>query len=269
MRRSGFIGLGLLLGVTVVLGTFAWRWTQRGPGRASVSGAIDRFRTSSTVGTATRPLVPRPGVYLYKGAGTESLSFLGTRQTQGPIEPGTIVLRPNGCWKFRIDFNSFHDQTWDRCATSQTLVESGGTADQRFDFVTFKMGDHSRIRCNPPTVVVKRGAAPGASAPVHCSGHSQTTGQTFTQSGTATFVGRDVVRVGSVSVPGLHVREAMRLSGGQTGDLRVDIWFASTNGLPLKETHRIRVLSPAPAPLGHVTYVERGSWHLTSMTPRG
>ena len=58
------------------------------------------------------------------------------------------------------------------------------------------------------------------------------------------------------------------MSGDQTGDVAVDTWFAESDGLPLKETHDIRVVSPAPAPIDHVTYSERGSWRLTSLTPR-
>jgi hypothetical protein len=60
----------------------------------------------------------------------------------------------------------------------------------------------------------------------------------------------------------------MRLSGGQTGRVDVDIWFDAVSGLPLKEAHTIRVVSPAPPPLGQVTYSEDGIWQLRSTTPR-
>ena len=268
MRRSGFIAVGLLLVVSVVVGVSVWRWNQRGPGRPSVGQAINRYRTSSTAGTAKTSLEPRPGVYLYGATGRESLSFLGTRQTQGPIDPGTVVLRPNGCWQFRIDFNSFHDQTWDRCSKGAKLLESGGTTDQRFDFVAFSTAEHTDITCAPPITVADLAATPGTTSPVRCTGRSRTTKTTFRQTGTSTFVGRENVVVGGVEIPGLHTREDLRLSGGQTGEVHIDIWFAATNGLPLKEEHSISVASPAPAPLNHVTYTERGSWQLRSMTPR-
>ena len=268
MRRSGFIAVGLLVVVSSVVGLLAWRWNERGPSRPSVNGAIGRFRTASPGGTGTGLMEPRPGVYLYKATGRESLSFMGTRQSQGPIDPGTVVLRPNGCWQFRVDFNSFHDQTWNRCSTGGKLMESGGTTDQRFDFVAFKASEHTDVTCTPRVVVADLAALPGARSPVRCTGRSQTTKTTFAQTGSATFVGRETVAVGATRVLALHTREDLRMSGGQTGEVKIDIWFAATDGLPLKEAHSLRVASPAPAPLNHVTYVESGSWQLTSMTPR-
>jgi hypothetical protein len=267
MRRrqlAGFVTVVVFVGA----GSVAWRWAQRGPGRASVSDAISRFRSSPTAAAGAQPLVPRPGVYLYDGTGSESLSFMGTSQSQGPTEPGTIVLRPDNCWQFRIDFNSFHGQTWNRCSRSGKLLESGGTTDQRFDFGFFASREHTDVTCSPVIVVADPAAAPGTRSPIHCSGRSRTTKTTFEQVGVATYLGREAVSVGGVAVPGLHVQQDMHLSGGQTGSVHVDIWFASTNGLPLKEAHSIRVVSPAPAPINHVTYTERGTWQLTSEAPR-
>ena len=268
MRRTRLLALVLLPLVLVGVAAFACRWQQRGPKRASVSGAIDRFRTSSTLSTPTVVLQPRPGVYVYWGSGTESVSFLTTRQVQGPTEPGTIVAKPNGCWQFRLDFNSFHSQTWNRCATKKTLTESGNTTDQRFDFVAFKVSEHSQITCAPPIVVADPSAAPGTSAPMRCTGRSQTTKASFTQTGTARFVGLETVTIGSVQVPAMHTREDVLTNGTQHGASHIDIWFALSNGLPLKETHSINIVSPAPAPIDNVTYTEHGSWQLTSMTPR-
>ncbi len=193
---------------------------------------------------------------------------MGTSQSQGPTNPGTIVLRPNNCWQFRIDFNSFHRQTWNRCSKGGKLLESGGTTEQRFDFGFFATGEHTDVTCNPPIVVADLAAPPGTRSPIHCSGRSRTTKATFEQTGVATFIGREAVLVGGVAVPGLHTREDMRLRGGQTGEVHFDIWFAPANGLPLKETHSIRVVSPAPAPINHVTYTEHGTWQLTSEAPR-
>jgi len=268
MRHAGFLAWGVLVPVTVGGAVLAWRWTERGPGRASVNGAIDRYRTSSTVATPARPLQPRPGVYVYDGTGRESLSFLATSQRQGPTEPATVAVGADGCWTFRVDFNSFHDQTWNRCARGGQLVETGGRTDQRFDFVTFKMSEHSTVTCEPPIVLADPAARAGTATAVRCTGHSSTTNANFTQSGTATFVGRESVMVAGTPVSAFHTREALALSGDQTGAVHIDLWVATNDGLPLRERHDINVVSGAPAPLDHVTYTEQGSWTLTSLTPR-
>jgi hypothetical protein len=247
---------------------FAWRWSQRGPGRASVAKAIDRFRTSSTAVSASKPLQPLPGVYLYNGSGSEALSFLGTQQSQGPTEPGTVTILPDGCWSFQLDFNSFHSQTWIRCATNGRLVERGGTADQKFDFVAFKESEHSPTTCTPPFVLADPAARPGTTWPLRCTVRSQTTKTTAQQTGTLKYIGRENVTIGGVAVPALHVHQSVRLSGGQTGSVSIDLWLADTTGLPLREQHLIKVVSPAPAPINEVTYTERGNWQLSSLTPR-
>jgi hypothetical protein len=130
------------------------------------------------------------------------------------------------------------------------------------------MSEHSEITCRPPIVVLDTAARPGTSTPVHCSGRTKTTRVTFTQSGTATLVGPDHVSIAGRDVPAFHVREDMHMNGGQTGRTQIDTWFAESDALPLKETHSIEVVSPAPSPLNDVTYVERGHWRLTSLNPR-
>jgi hypothetical protein len=42
------------------------------------------------------------------------------------------MREPNGCWTFRMDYNSFHHQSCRRCARGTTVVETGGSADQEF-----------------------------------------------------------------------------------------------------------------------------------------
>src|SRR5689334_15003187 len=114
MRRSRlFAAAGLL--VVIAAGAYAWRWHARGPDRPSVSKAIERFRTSSSLPAATEKH-PRVGVYVYRGTGDEHLSFLNTKQAQGPAEPGTVTTTKDGCWTFSIEYNSFHHQSWTRCS---------------------------------------------------------------------------------------------------------------------------------------------------------
>ena len=249
-------------------GAAVWRLQQRGPRRPSVSAAIDRFHQATTSSVPDGPWEPAPGVYVYKASGTESLSFLGTHQSQGPLEPGTITLLPHDCWRLRIDFNSFHSQTWTRCGAHGTLSEVAGTTVQKFDFMAFSTTEHTTVQCPTPFVLVGLALRPGTTSHLRCEQRSSTTKTVAQQDGTVTFLGRDSVVVAGHKVPALHAREHLRLSGQQTGDIRIDLWFASANALPLAERHTIRVVSPAPSPIKHVTYTENGHWTITSLAPR-
>jgi hypothetical protein len=259
---------GVLVLLAVGVGTFAWRWADRGPGRASVDQAVTRFRTSSTLPSSSAARTPRPGVYVYRGTGSENLSFMNTHQSQGPTEPGTVTALPGGCWTFRLDFNSYHSQQWVYCSVGAKIVQKGGTADQKFDFVAFKEGDRGTTKCDPPFVVADANETPGTTWPVRCDVHSSTTNTTSHQRGSMTFVGPETVVVGGTPVRALHSRQDLQLSGGQTGTVHVDLWLSAADGLPLQEQHDIAVVSPAPAPIKHVKYTERGSWHATSLAPR-
>jgi hypothetical protein len=265
MRRSRFFVVAGTL-IVIAVGAYAWRWHARGPGRPSVTRAIEQFRTSSSL-PAIAEMHPPVGVYVYRGTGHEHLSFLNTKQGQGPTEPGTVTTTNDGCWTFSIQYNSFHGQSWTRCNRGDRIVERGGSTDQKFDFAAFKMSEHNDITCNAPMTLIDRGAQPGTSWPVTCRGHSRTTGTDINQSGRTTFVGEESVRVGNNDIRALHVREKLQLSGGQTGASQVDLWFDARDGLPLRQVHHISVDSPAPAPLNKVTYTEDSEWQLTSITP--
>jgi hypothetical protein len=248
-------------------GWFAWRWRERGPNEASVGEAVSRFRTSSTVDEGVAPLRPPAGVYTYSGSGTEHLSFLATSQGQGPKIPGTVTHRGSNCWTFEVEYNSFHRQTWDWCTRDGRLIERGGTTNQKFDFVAFKVDETSRFTCDPPIVVIDPDAETGTKWKARCTGHSVTSDADVTTAGTLRFVGRETVNVAGEHVPALHYRSTRELTGDQTGSERNDTWYAADNGLPLRNRRDIRVVSPAPAPLNEVTYTEKGEWELTSLVP--
>ena len=261
---AAIVASALVLGSGVVVGTM---WLRRGPGRPSVGGAVDRFRSSAT-GTKRLASQPHPGVYLYDGTGTEHLSFLSTQQSQVGSLPGTVTTGAGGCWTFAIEYNSFHRQTWNRCVTDGRLVERGGTTDQRFDFGVFSQKEHTVIVCTPPIVLDDPSVAAGDTGTVRCDGHSQTTGADQQQRGRITYLGRTTVTVQGRRVAAVHYRQDVTIGGGQKGSTHEEVWLAAADGLPLRETRTIEVVSPAPAPIHEVTYREHGSWRLASLTPR-
>jgi hypothetical protein len=264
-RRHVLIAVAVAGGVVVAIVVLVgWWWSARGPGRASVTGAVDRFQsTASSRGVRG----PRPGVYVYAGTGEEKLSFLSTHQSQDGDLPGTVVARSDGCFDFTVEYNEFHRQRWTRCEVDGGWAERQNTTEQKFDFGPFSQQEHTRISCAPPTVFT-RSAEPGSSTPVRCTGVSSTTDATQHQRGRLTFVGPTSVRVGAARVPALHYRQEVRIAGDQHGSSREEVWLAARDGLPLRESRSITVVSPAPSPINEVTYTERGEWRLTALEPR-
>lgn len=265
-RRRVLIATGVAAGLLlIVFGLVTWWWSARGPGRASIEDAVDRFNTDP--GSARAARVPEPGVYVYTSTGEERLSFLSTHQSQDGDLPATVAVRADGCFDFTIEYNSFHAQRWTRCPSPDGWTERGNTTDQKFDFGPLSEDEHTRVDCSPPTRFPTTGL-PGSTTPVRCTGFSETTDTTQRQRGTVTLVGPTTVRVGSARVPALHYRQVTRISGEQQGASREQLWLRASDGLPLRESRRIRVISPAPAPLNEVTYTERGEWRLSSLRPR-
>ena len=266
---DGWLGITVAIVLTLGLATVGGALLLRhGPGRASVGGAVDRFRASGATPHATVAMQPRAGVYVYTGTGDEHLSFLSTAQSQDGSLPGTVTPGADGCWTFAIEYNSFHHQTWSRCAVDGRLVEPGGTTDQKFDFGMFSQSEHTDVVCNPPTVLFDPAFADGHTGPVGCVGRSQTTNADMVQRGRVTFVGRTTVRVGDTGVPALHYRQDVAITGGQHGSSKESVWVAADNGLPLREERTIEVVSPAPSPINNVTYKEHGGWRLTALMRR-
>jgi hypothetical protein len=268
LRWLLFAAVVIVVALAAGAAWFANRWAGRGPDEGSVNEALERFRASSTVPQSAGALVPRAGVYTYSGSGEEHLSFLSTSQAQGPTLPGTVTRGTDGCWTFAIEYNTFHHQTWEWCEQNGTLVERGGTTQQQFDFVAFKVDETSEVTCSPPFVAFDPGAQPGDVTTIRCRGHSETTGTDLTSTGTARFVGRDTLDISGRSVPALHYEMRRSITGDQTGEDFTEIWFSAADGMPLRNEREISIVSPAPAPLDSVTYTERGEWQLDSLEPR-
>ncbi len=255
-----------LVGIAVTVALVVW--SNRGPSRASVGDAVDSFRSGSPAGRSAATLRPASGVYVYAGTGEEKLSFLSTHQSQDGRLPGTVRRDADGCWTFEIEYNSFHRQTWRRCAVNGRLVERGGTVDQKFDFGALSQSEHSVVTCRPAIVLFDPASRPGHREPVRCTGRSETTKSEMLQRGILKFVGPTAVRIDGQRIAALHFAQDVTFTGGQSGSQHEELWMAAADGLPLRELRSITVVSPAPAPLHEVTYTERGTWRLTSMKPR-
>ena len=260
----GVVGVALIGG-----GIFAWLWNGSGAHEASTNEAKRRFeRTStSTKAPSAAALRPAAGVYLYRGTGTEHLSLPPKTQHQGTRMPATVTYRSDGCWTFRLDYNTHHWQTWIYCPRDGGLVELGGQTFERWDFVFTKFNSTSKFTCTPPSVAIRAGMRSGDEWPQTCRGTSSGTKGEAVTSGPYTFVGDDVVSVGSERVPAYHFRQVRALTGSQTGTQTANLWFAKQNGLPLRNQRDVTVKTDTV--VGSSTYTERGSFQLTSLQPQG
>ena len=252
----------LLLGAITA---FVVAWSQRGAEQASVEEAVNELDARDREGEAAF-LRPAPGVYVYEGAGTEQLSVLGTSQSWGPEMPGLVQRQGNGCWTFKIEYNTNHWQETTYCPNGEELEELGGRTFQTFDFVVTAVSDTTIFTCDPPGDTIRTVAEPNDEWRQSCDGKSPERGTRVTAAGTNTFVGRETLDVDGTSVSVYRYRYHRTLSGDQSGDDDFEMWFRVRDGLPVRFEHDVKVKSPSP--VGDVTYTEQGSFLLTSVEPR-
>ncbi len=238
----------------------------RAADRASVDEALERFRTGQTAGVAEAPLGrPAEGVYLLTGSGREKLSFQTTSQSMGPSMPATVTWDDDDCWELRVEHNANHSQTWNYCQDGDRMVDVGGAVTQRFDFVVAQVDSRSTSVCDPPAPTTERGAVPGTVRAQECTIDTEGQGRS-TMTGPSTFLGDEEVDVGGTSVTASRYVAERRYEGDQRGEGRVETWYATENGFPVRSIWTLSITSASP--IGDVTYTESGEWTLTSLVPR-
>ena len=267
-RRWTLLGGAVAL-LLLVSGVFVVLWQRSGAHQESTGQALRRYNqaSSSTLPANHAVLRPPAGVYVYRGSGTEHLSLPPKTQHQGPQMPATVTHRDDGCWTFRLDYNTQHWQTWNYCPRNGGLVELGGQTFERWDFVFTKYDSTSTFTCDPASVAIRAGMRTGDRWQQVCRGTSTGTKGVAVTSGPYTFVGGDFVTIGKTRVPAYHFRQQRTLTGSQTGTQTADLWFSRQNGLPLRNERSVTVHTDTV--VGASTYTEHGSFQLTSLQPQG
>lgn len=258
----GVLGAALAAGVAVLAVGFALRDTAP----ASTSDAVRRFRREAGVPGDAGLLRPAPGVYRYDATGHERLSLLGVDQPWGSVAPASVVRERDGCWTWRIEYNSAHWQEQRFCPRGDRLLETGGSTYQRIDLGTFSVDEHVDFTCDPPGVALRLEAEPGGSWTQSCTGRSRERGTVVTSAGRNEFVGVERVQVGQDRVAALHYRITRTLSGDQTGAERYDRWYAVTDAMVLRHRGTVRVSSPSP--IGDVVFTQSGDLRLADQVPQ-
>jgi hypothetical protein len=244
---------------------FVYRWFHSGAQALPTNLAIERFRHEA--GSDPGGAGPTPGVYTYRGSGTETISVPPKSQSEGPGIPGTVVGLGGGCFEFRLDYSDRHWQSWDYCVRSGALESPTRAGYYDWDFVAFNVHDTSTFRCSPAVVTIPAEDLPGSRQVVACTGSNDHLAiAPVLMRGSSRVVGPTSVRVGGQMVPGVQVSERVTFSGGQSGFNSADTWFSTATGLPLRGTWHT-VVSTA-SPVGHSTLDAHGDFTLTSLTPQ-
>ena len=254
--------IGLLVLVAAGAGVFALLWTRTGAHPVTVGDARKRIGPIATSTTVPGEARPPPGVYLFRGAGTDRLESLSKEQAEGPDMPATVTYTSPECWQFRIDYSSNHWQSWDYCNRAGAMEETGGRTHQLWDFVVFTQDTTTTFAC-ASSVTIRKDQRPGDEWQQSCRGTSD---PTSLSAGLYRFVGPTTLDIGGQRVAAFHYHRDRVMSEGQTGTEHSDVWFAADTGMPLRNEREIDVATSTV--IGDVTYKERGWFQLTSLQPR-
>lgn len=204
-------------------------------------------------------LRPAPGTYVYRGAGTESVSVLGGVKHSFPAKIAAVVtLHGKGCeWSLETTYLEEHTAMRSFCTDELGTHELGATESVRF--LSIEQVD-------------KYDCARGLVAPATARGRTRLGGWRFTCTADDRTV-RHELHVGitprvfeldghSIGVP--EVTDVHHVSGASQGTITSTTWYAQT-GLPLSYTSTGMLRSESP--LGDIDYVTNEHWELESLRP--
>jgi hypothetical protein len=256
-------GAGLALVVAVPSVRYLFR---SHPGARSVSSAVEQYRaTTTTNGAGASFEGPRPGVYRATGVGSEHISFPPNSQRDGSVMPITVSALPDGCWRWRIDYNTAHWHEYDLCPRQGTLLLVAQRNSQRWDFGSLTVTNLGRYTCSPPAPIVTKTSRAGQSYEHRCTGTNSAVSGTSVVAGPVIIEGHTTLLVGGHRVSVLEQRRVEHLTGSQRGTVTERWWFDVATGLPLRAARDYHVTSGSP--IGDITYTESGWWQLSSLEP--
>lgn len=229
----------------------------------SVGQAVNRYHSDRSANPGNHP---PPGVYTYRGTGTDSLSLPPLSQAEGPTLPGTVEVQGRGCWSFRIDYSTKHWQSWTYCTRHAGLVQTGRVVWQSWMFGPVAETNLSTLRCSVPALTIPLAPIVGKVWPARCTGTSTQIPGTVVTVGATRFLGQPTLTIAGRNVRSVHIEVQWRLNGPQVGTERDDLWYDSQTGLPLENRRSIHVRTATP--LGSSIYTENGQFVLRSLTPK-
>lgn len=238
-------------------------------GSSAEQVSLNQARSRLPSGHSSGPLGsrPSPGVYEYRGSGTDRLSLPPETQPEGPSMPVTVTLYGTDCWTFRIDYSTHHWQSWDFCRRGSDMRETGGRVWQLWPLGPMSLTNSSTVTCNPEATVLPAKPVAGQTWTAHCSATSSAVEGKMDGTAQYRYLGRTTVLVEGTALVADHISIDQVDQGSQKGTEHYDMWISPQSGLILRLDQDIQVNTPTP--VGDSTYNQKGTLALASMAVHG
>jgi hypothetical protein len=255
MRRTVIIGIAAI--GSVVVGLLAFRsWITASPRPVGIDEAVDRYRqsTSTTLPGDEALAMPAAGVYVYNTSGDESVDALGGDSHSYPAVTAMAVA-PEACG-YRLTWTPLDGRTdsWLLCVQGSGVALTASTTEHEF----FRQSDREEFVCDPGAWWLPPAGITAWTATC------RTPDRVSTRAGRV--VATELVDVGGVSQPAVHVRFDDVLSAGSTGTSTSDFWLDPRTGLVLRQ--RSDAHTSNESVLGRVAFHEEIELLLRAVDPR-
>ncbi len=236
------------------------------PGPVSLGSAGRLFRATTT--TVPRPKVfalPPAGVYRASGSGFEQIAVPPDTIHDSAAMPVTVSYLPDGCWRWHLDYSTAHWHEYDFCPHDGRLLLTAQRNSLTVNLGLTSITNLAKFSCDPPSPIVVDQPRTGEVYAHRCTGTNTAAAGVSTAAGPVTLIGVTTVDIGGKPVEAIALTRRQKITGGQSGTLDEEWWFARSTGMPLREVRNYHLSTSSP--VGSIAYTEAGDWELNSMTP--
>lgn len=217
--------------------------------------ALRLYRQDQSRSATSGSDLPSPGVYRYRSAGNEQLSFGDIGRTF-PTSSNMIVT-VGRCAMERWEPIEQHMEGVEECRqTNGAYTLSSSVTDEDIAGINTTQ----TINCPTTAYLLPPDARTGERWGATCHSPGLDVGIS------GTVVGSSSVAVGGARFPAVHTRLVLTFSGSESGTSPSDYWIDPKDGLILSERERVDLHQQA-GPLGSIRYTEGMAITLDSLTP--
>lgn len=241
-------------------------------GDTSGGAAADGGAGGGGGGGGAFKFAPPPGKYAATGTGSRKTTPTGAvaNVSNPSIE---ISGAGSGCVNYKVNMDPGNSNTQTLCATSDGGVVQSKNVQYLKTTIVANLSEEntSTLTCSPPEIMVPANVAAGVGGAggggcLGSNSSSKVPGK-YQQKGTFTVVGKESV----AGVEAWHISRVVDMTPAtpentQNGKIVEDIWYATTNGLPVRWSQKARATSKV-ANVIDVLFEQQVDITMTSTTP--